>query len=307
MTILITGGTGFVGFTLALEILKREKEKIVLFDVNPPKVNLSEQNKKNIDVVLGDIRNFNNLLETCKNFEINKIVHMAAIANGDIAEKDPYRAYEVNVSGTSNICEISRKLDIDKTIFISSGAVYGKQKGPISENSEYKLGDFYSATKIMGETISLQYVKSYSINLFINRLYFIYGPRMFFEPLNPLFIVKNAVEGRSSVFERGGDQLWDFTYVTDTAHGIELTLFAKKTQHRIFNISSGHADTFYQVGEMVKKQIPEAHIKIGPGDAGIPRGAPLDISRAKKELGYEPKISLEEGIKRLITWLKTAK
>jgi len=307
MAILITGGTGFVGFTLALEILKREKEQIVLFDVHPLKVNLSEQHKKYIDVVLGDIRNLNNLLETCKNFEINKIVHLAAIANVDIAEKNPSRAYEVNVGGTSNICEISRKLNIEKTIFISSGAVYGKQSGPISENSKYNSGDFYSATKIMGETIGLQYVKSYGINLFINRLYFIYGPRMFFEPLNPLFIVKNAVERKPSVFERGGDQLWDFTYVTDAAYGVELTLFKEKTQHRIFNISSGHAYTFYQVAEMVKKQIPKAQIKIGPGDAGIPRGAPLDISRAKKELGYEPKVSLEEGIKRLITWLKDNK
>jgi len=265
---------------------------------------LSQRQNKYINIVVGDIRDLNTLLETCKAFNVDRIIHMAAIVDVDIAEKNPYHAYDVNVTGTFNICELSRKMNIEKTIFISSGAVYGKQQGPISENADYRSGDFYSATKIMGETLGLQYVKSYGINLLINRFHFVYGPRMFFEPINPLSLVKNAVENKSSLFERGGDQLWDFTYVTDAAYGATLTLFTEKTQHRIFNISSGKAFTLYQVAEMVKKQIPNAPIEIGPGDAGIPRGAPLDLSRANKELGYKPQVSLEEGIKRLITWLK---
>ena len=308
MTILITGGTGFIGLEVASEILKRKKEKIILFHVSAKKkVDIPKQHEKYIETALGDVRNLNSIFGVCKQFGVDKIVHMAAIANVDIAEKNPYQAYEVNVGGTVNIFEVSRKLDIEKTIFISSGAVYGKQKGPISEDSRYNCMDIYSATKIMGEVIGLQYVKSYGINLLIDRLYFVYGSGMFFEPINPISIVKNAVEGKPSVFEEGGDQLFDFTYVTDAANGIVLTLLSKKTRYRVLNISSGRAYTLYQVAEKVKKHIPEADIKIGPGNAAVPRSAPLDISRAKKELGYEPKVDLGEGIKRLISWLRKNK
>lgn len=307
MAILVTGGTGFVGSTVALEILKHRNEHIVLFDIRPLSQSLSEQQTRYIDVVVGDIRDPDFLLKTCKAFNVDQIIHMAAIVDVDVAEKNPRQAYDVNVTGMFNICELARKLDIGKTIFISSGAVYGKQPGPISETAEYRAGDFYSATKIMGETLGLQYVQSYGINLFINRYHFAYGPQMFFEPINPLSLVKNAVEQKPSVFTRGGDQPWDFTYVTDAAYGTTLTLFADQTQHRIFNISSGQAFTLYQVADIVKQQIPTACIDIGPGDAGIPRGAPLDLSRANKELGYTPQVSLEEGIKRLIMWLRESK
>lgn len=301
LTILITGGTGFVGSRVASEILKREKEKVILFDVKPKKRMLLKQHKKSTEIVTGDIRNIHDILDSCKNFGVDRIVHMAAVVDVDVAEKNPYQAYAVNVGGMCNVCEVSRRMDIEKTVFTSSGAVYGKQKGPLSEDSPYNSADIYSATKIMAETIGLQYVRSYGIDLLIDRLYFVYGPDMFFEPINPLSMIQDAVKGKPSVFKEGGDQLWDLTYVTDASDGIILTLFAKRTEHKVFNISSGRAHTLFQIAQLVKKHIPEANIKIGPGDAAVSRGAPLNIARAKKELGYEPKIRLEDGVKRLIS------
>ena len=305
MTVLITGGTGFVGSAVATEILNKEKEKIVLFDYLPKKVNVSTTNRKYVEIVKGDTRNLDKVLQVCKDFDVDRIIHLAAIANVHTAEESPYQAYETNVNGLMNICEAARKLDVKRVVFSSSGAVYGRQKVPVSENARYQSMDFYSVTKIVDEFIALQYAKSYRIDILIDRLFFIYGPGMFFEPINPISIVKNAVEGKSSVIEDKKRLFLDLTYVTDSAQGIVLTLFSRSPEHQVFNISSGQAYTLNQLVDVLKKYIPGASVEIKSVKAVFPRSAPLDITRAKKELGYYPRVSLDEGIKRLIAWLKS--
>lgn len=306
MSILITGGTGFLGPVVADELLKRVKEKVVLFDLAPAKIDFLDKYGEHIETVKGDIQDLNEILDVCKKFRVNKMTHLAAIADVDVAEEDPLKACKVNVDGSYNIFEACRRLNIERVVYASTGAVYGKAKGPVPEESPYNPADIYGATKVMAEVIGLQYMRSYGIDLIIDRLYFIYGPRMFFEPISPFGMVKNAVEGKPAVFEKGADQLFDFTHVRDSANGIVLALLAdsKQLKHRIFNISSGKAFRLREIVKIIQKHIPTADIKMGPGELGTKRGFPLDISRAKEELGYEPKVSLEEGLKETIEWLK---
>jgi nucleoside-diphosphate-sugar epimerase len=306
VSLLITGGTGFLGPILADEYLNRVKEKVVLFDVAPTKIDFLEKYKEFVAIVKGDVTDLNNILDICKKHNVNKIAHLAAIADVDVAEKDPYKACRINIDGSYNIFEACRRLNMEKVVYISTGAVYGKTSGPVPEEAPYNPADLYGATKVAAEVIGLQYNRSYGIDVLIDRLYFIYGPHMFFEPISPFGMVRNAVEGKPTVFEKGADQLFEFTHVRDAANGVVLTLLAdsKQLKHRVFNISSGKAYKLKDIAKILQKYIPNAVIKMGPGELGIKRGFPLDITRAKKELGYEPKISLEEGIKDTIEWLK---
>jgi len=306
MSILITGGTGLLGPVVAEEYLKVENDNVILFDININEIAFLQEYIKRVEMIKGDISDFKNILNVCKEFKVNKVVHLAAIADVDIAEKNPLKACDVNVKGTYNVLETCKRLDINKMVYASTGAVYGKAEGPVKEDTPYNPAAIYGATKVMGEVICLRYNKSYGVDLIINRLYFLYGPRMFFEPISPFGIVKNAVEGKTTTFERGRDQLFEFTHVRDAARGIILSLLAdsKKLDHRVFNISYGKTIKLKDFAEIVKKYVPGADIELGPGKLELPRGFPLDITRAKKELSYKPKISLEEGIKETITWLK---
>lgn len=306
MSVLITGGVGLLGPVVAEEYLKKEDDDVILLDVDTKEIDFLEEYKDRVEMVKGDITDFEKILNVCEEFEVDKVAHLAAIADVDVAEKNPLQTCDVNVKGTYNVLETCRRLDIDRMVYASTGAVYGKAEGPIKEDTPYNPAAIYGATKVMGEVIGLRYDKSYDVNVIINRLYFLYGPRMFFEPISPFGIVKNAVEGKPTIFEKGRDQLFEFTHVRDAARGIILSLLAdsKKLDHRIFNISYGKTIKLSDFAEIVKKYVPEANIELGPGELGLPRGFPLDITRAKKELSYEPKIGIEEGIKETITWLK---
>jgi nucleoside-diphosphate-sugar epimerase len=306
VSVLITGGLGLLGPVVADELLKMLRQKVVLFDSARKEIDFSDKYDDYVSVVEGDILDLDRLLDTCRKFEVNGLVHLAAIADVDLSEKDPARACKINVNGAWNVFETCRKLDIQKIVFASSGAAYGKANGPLSEEAPYNPADVYGATKVMGEVIGLQYMKSYGINLAIDRLFFIYGPGMFLEPISPFGMVKNSVEGKPTVFERGGDQPYDLTHVRDAARGVVLTLLSdpQKSKHHIFNISGGKVVRLREIAELVKKFIPEADIRIGPGELGLQRGFPLDISRARRDLGYAPKVSLEDGIKEMIAWLR---
>lgn len=306
MALLITGGGGLLGPIVAEEYLKREDDNVILFDIDIKEIEFLEKYKDRVERVKGNITYFEKFFNVCKEFKVNKVAHLAAIADVDVAEKNPLKACDVNVKGTYNVLETCRRLDIDRMVYASTGAVYGKAEGPIKENTPYNPAAVYGATKVMGEVICLQYNKSYDVDIIINRLYFLYGPRMFFEPISPFGIVKNAVEGKPITFEKGGDQLFEFTHVRDAARGIILSLLAdsKKLDYRVFNISYGKTIKLNDFAEIVKKYVPKTNIELGPGELGLPRGFPLDITRAKKELNYEPKINLEEGIKETIMWLR---
>lgn len=306
MSLLISGGTGLLGPFVAKEYLKRKDDDVILFDLETKEIEYLKEHKDRVKMVKGDITNFYQIEKICKEFKINKIAHLAAIADVDVVEKNPLKGCNVNVIGTLNLLEICRCMGINRIVYASTGAVYGKTTGPINEDRPYNPADVYGATKAMGEIICLQYNRSYNVDVIINRLYFLYGPGMFFEPISPFGIVKSAFEGETINFNKGGDQLFEFTHVKDAAQGVVLSLLteSKKLEHRIFNISYGETIKLADFSDIVKKYIPESKIKLGSGELGISRGFPLDITRAKKELGFEPKVNIDEGIRETIMWLK---
>jgi len=122
--------------------------------------------------------------------------------------------------------------------------------------------------------------------------------------------VINALDGKPTVLEKGGDQRIEYTYVLDTVNGWALAHRAEKLKHRVYNISSGRLNSLFETAEVVRKLIPGADIKVGSGfltGRGW-RRPPFDLTRANEELGYTPKYAdLEKGVSSYINWLRQAR
>lgn len=315
MSVLITGGMGHVGSWVARELARMGRKVIICdaaaghFDRVAP--DYLREVRENLVLESVDILDFHTMFETVHRHagDLEGIIHGVALIAGPTFQQRPYRNISVNTLGTLNVFEICRILGVPKVVNLSSGAVYGDAPGHQTEDTPYKATDLYGATKISGELFGLQYADTYGLDVRNARLYFVYGPgklpshmhlvyQALFGPLEGIFDVEAP---------NGADQATDWTHVRDTARGVASTFLKDKVASRNFNISSGVAVSHREIVRAVAEVIGrESNVKLGPGPFVV-RGAPLDISRAREELGFEPEFTdIRAGIRDYRDWLQRA-
>jgi UDP-glucose 4-epimerase len=209
------------------------------------------------------------------------------------------------INGTVNILNIMKDRDfVKKIIYASSSMTYGDFKEiPAPENHPQEPKDVYGGMKLAGEKIIQAYSRRFGVNYVIIRPSAVYGFTDVNERVSGIFI-KNAFEGKELILNNRGDTKLDFTYVEDTAKGFVLAC-DPEIKNEIFNITRGEGRSLKEFAEIVKKIIPSTKIKInGEEDSFRPKRGAMDISKARNILGYEPKYSLEEGIKKTINLIK---
>lgn len=307
MPTLVTGGSGFVG-SFALRQLVSMREDSISFSTKLPPRDISGKVKS----VLGDVRSFASILSAIKLHRVDRIIHAASLL-GYASQEEPMLAFETNVLGTMNVLEAARIMDVDRIVYVSGQSIYGdsEEETPITEEHAllHRRGWIYPSTKCFGENMGLSYAENYGLGFTAVRLSLVYGPGK--ERGYQAF--KNCVE--DAFFKKivkipeGGDQKWDALYVKDAANGLVLAAFARKPKHRIFNIGSG-AGRMYSLRDLAKivaTHIPDARFEIGPGNMSMMESlrGPLDITKARKELHYEPRYPLlEDGVKDYIQDLR---
>ncbi|MDA0711202.1 MAG: NAD(P)-dependent oxidoreductase [bacterium] len=305
MSILITGGSGLVGSWVA-RLLAEEGEHVILYDMFERRDGFLSHVSDRIESIAGNILGLAHLNEVIRSrADLTGIVHTVALLGGDVRD-NPHFATQVNVGGTHNVLEVARQAGGLRVVYVSSGAVYGKQKGPLSEDTPMIPSDPYGATKAMSEHLCHQYRDSYGVDVRCARLFFLYGP-----PNTPgsqagfntnLF---SPLAGQSISLPKGRDQKGDWTYIEDAARGVVLMLKADKIEAHALNIATGIFNPVDEICEMVLKHAPgDTTIEVGPGVI-LERGAPLDISRARDQIGYQPRYTLEAGVKAFRAWLDT--
>ncbi len=309
MAVFITGGYGHLGSWIAYLFAKNNRD-VIIYDINKICPEYLEDYKGKIHFIEGDVLDFARLTDVIKEYkdDIEGIIHTVAIM-GEFVPKNPYFNIQLNIIGLLNILELSRIFGIKKIIFTSTGAIYGRKKRKSKEEDCIEPQDLYAASKASAEFIGRKYADIYQIDFRIGRLYFIYGPgRMpstFFTLYKIAFGILEGIKGLKSI--KGSDQIIDFTYVLDAAQGIYLLFEKKKLVSKVYNISSGES---YKVGEVValckKYTYFPVDISLGKGKL-MNRVEGLDISKAKKELGYQPAYNIEEGIKLYSEWIKSKK
>lgn len=304
MAILITGGHGHLGAWIALH-LAQAGQRAILFDLNPAQPDQLTPVSDRIEHVRGDVLDFPRLADTIRGRDIDGIIHTVGVM-GEMVLDNPHHNVRLNIGGTHNILELARQFAIPKVVYTGTGAVYSANAGSATEDSPTAPADLYGATKLSAEHLGRQYADAFGFEFRVGRVYFCYGPGKLPSRFIRLYrLVFGALEGLSDLkLDRGADQKLDFTYIEDAARGIALLYQANDPPHTVYNIATGVALSLADMVDLVGEQLGgNAGVKLGRGKI-MQRCEALDITRARNELGFEPKIEPREGIRRYADWLR---
>ena len=298
MKVLVTGGNGLIGKSVVNALLKKE--------LSVRSMDLSKNSIKGIEHFVGSILDVNNVNQAVRGCDA--VIHLAAKLGVKRTETHRLETLNLNIQGTVNILEACVKNDIKKVIFTSSSEVYGDQDVEfISETCHRNPKSIYGVTKLAAEEYLQAYNNYYGLDYTILRYFNVYGPGQVAEFVLPRFI-KAVMDSESPTIYGDGSQIRSFCYVDDIARGTLLTLLSKKADSEVFNL--GNDEDKITLLETAKKVIEISGKNLTPrlvpfNDADRTAGRDIskripDISKARKVLGYEPEVFLEEGIKKVM-------
>ena len=293
MKILVTGGAGFIGSNL-VDMLINEGYKVFVID------NLSGGKKENLNkkaiFYKDDIYHLNKILPLFK--EIDYVFHLAANPRVVFSVENPIESHKVNVDGTLNVLYASYKNKVKRLIFASSSAVYGNiKKLPLKENTIPHPISPYGLHKLIGEFYCKLFSNLYNLETVCLRYFNVYGPRM--DPEGPYALVigkflKLKKENKPLTIYGDGKQTRDFVYIDDVVWANILAMKSKKVgKGEVINICSGKNYSISYIAKLIGGK--KVYLPPRKGEVRHTLG---DNSLAKKLLNWQPKIDLEEGIKR---------
>lgn len=310
-TILITGGAGFIGSSLADKLLALGHQVIVLDNFNDyynPAIK-----RKNIEIALqnnkyklyeGDIENNNDLEKIFLENKIDTIVHLAARAGVRPSIEAPLAYAMTNIIGTINILEMMKKYGVKRMSMASSSSVYGNcQADKFSENLNIREPiSPYAATKSADEQICYTYHHLYGLEIYMLRFFTVYGPRQ--RPDLAINKFTNLIMSDKPIDMYGdGSSMRDYTYIDDIITGIIASLNYHQTGYEIFNLGGGSPVTLKEmistIEEVLGKKAKINQLPMQPGDVDK---TVSDISKAQRLLGYNPNTSFKEGVRKFIAW-----
>lgn len=309
MSILITGGTGFLGSSLAKELIKKGYNDIVLFDIKP-NYKLIEDILEKVKVITGDVTLWSDLINVVAQYKVDEVFHLAAILSSE-SEQNPTKAFRINVEATVNILEIARMYRVRHVIFPSTIATYGPDViEPVDEKQRQEPTNIYGVTKVACELWGLYYYRRYGLDFRAVRLSRLVNPgrggggaASF-----PSLMIQKAALGEPYESEAQEDYRVPLIYIKDAVNALFLLFKAEAVKTRIYNLS-GIAPTAKEILNIIKKYIPDCSLRFPEKKTVSHLQIPLgyEDSKAREELGWAHKFNLEEMIKDFIEEIKTGK
>ncbi len=312
MNILITGGAGFIGSTLADKLIKQNK--IIVIDnfndyydpkikENNVKTNMDNQNYK---LYKGDICDEHLVEKIFNENNIDCVVHIAARAGVRPSLENPLEYIKTNIYGTTNILDKMQKTNVKKLVFASSSSVYGNCKAE-KFTEDLKVTEPispYAATKSACEQIIYTYSKLYNSQAVCLRFFTVYGPKQ--RPDLAIRKFTELIEQNKPIPVYGdGTTMRDYTYIDDIIDGVISAINYDKTPYEIINIGGGSPVTLNEmiktIEDVLNKEAIIERLPMQPGDVDK---TVSDITKAKNILNYCPKTTFKEGIKKFIEWRK---
>jgi UDP-glucose 4-epimerase len=316
--VFITGGCGFVGSYISRLLLSKGYQ-VLAFDaflnyISPFISNyqhfLKERMKglldqKNLRIERGDIRVQKRIQQLMTEWEPDAVIHLAALPSAKESTMYPTEALQTNVDGTLSVLEgVKACGTVKRFVFTSSSFVYGHFQRPIAdEEHPTQPIDVYGGTKLTGEILTKSYANAHGFEFVIVRPSAVYG----FGDANrrvTQILIENAITGKPLVLHGGGHSKIDFTYCTDVADGFVRCLEVPAAANQIFNVTRGNARSVREFAVEVQKHFPKAKLEERPTDTTRPERGTLSIEKARKVLGYDPKVDIEQGIAEYVKLLK---
>ena len=321
-SILVTGGAGFIGSHLTRRLIKQyPNSKILNLDALTYAGNLDNlkdcENAPNYEFVHGDINNFDFLQKLFKAHNFDAVVHLAAESHVDHSIKDPFGFAQTNIQGTLNLLESAIKnwgnnAENQRFYHISTDEVYGSlgDDGKFTENSAYDPRSPYSASKASSDHFVRAYNHTYGLPVLISNSSNNYGPSQNLEKLIPLMII-NIINNKSLPVYDKGQNIRDWLYVEDHVEAIDLILHKGEigsTYNIGGNNESKNIDIVYKLIEFTDRilgrpqRISERLVSFVSDRLGHDFRYAIDTSKIKNELGWTPKTSFDEGLKKTIEY-----
>ncbi len=297
MRVLITGGAGFIGSALANRLVALGHHVRVLDDLSAGD---PQRLDKRVLFTRGDVRDIPKLWTLLRG--VDCVYHLAARVSVPESILYPVEYNAVNVGGTVSLMTAVRDAGVRRVILGSSGTVYGEQKEqPIKEMAIPRPQNPYAVSKMASEYYVLAIGALYGIETVILRIFNAYGPGQTVPPSHAPVIpkfVKQAISDGSVVIFGNGDQTRDFVYIDDVVEALVAAADANDVDRSIINVGSGKETSINELVEKIERitgrNIPTLYSNAQ--DGGVSRSV-ADISLARKRLGFEPKVDIDEGLR----------
>jgi UDP-glucose 4-epimerase len=309
---LVTGGAGFIGSAIVRGLLDQGAERVVVVD------SLLTGHERNLEEVRGavdfhrvDIRDYDVLLPAFEGVDV--VFHEAAIPSVPRSIDEPVLSHEVNIGGTFNVLRAAKAAGVRRVVYAASSSAYGDSEVlPKVETMQAQPKSPYAAQKLMGEYYMSCWHSCYGLETVSLRYFNVFGPRQdpssAYSGVLSLFIKAVLERGSPMIFGDGGHSR-DFTYVEDV---VALNLLAAQApaqvSGRMYNGGNGGRITLNQAWEMLQKiEGVSLPARYGPPRAGDVRDSQADTRAVMRDLGYAPRFSFEEGLRRTLEWYRATK
>ncbi|MCK4651742.1 MAG: NAD-dependent epimerase/dehydratase family protein [Methanosarcinales archaeon] len=298
--VLVTGGAGFIGSHI-VDRLAGECAVTALDNLSTGKeINLPE----NAAFVKSDLRDAGLIQKTIKDADIDVVFHIGANASVPHSTEDPRYDFETNALGTFNVIDACRVSGVEKIVYASTAAVYGEPiRTPIDEDHPLHPISPYGASKLAGERCGIAFKETYGIDFAAIRIFNTYGPR---QPRYVMYDFIQKLGTNPSLLEvlGTGEQIRDYCYVSDMA---DAFVMVAEHGHGVYNAAGGSPTSIKELAELMVSIIsPDAEIRYGGKTwAGDVNTLYANITRIT-ELGFEPKVGFEDGVRQMIRWFEGA-
>jgi UDP-glucose 4-epimerase len=312
-TILVTGGAGFVGSHLCEHLLRLKARVICLDNLSTGKLTNIRSLKNNPKFIFHkvDINQYSRIAGIFKKYRIDYVFHYAAMTGVKNVIERPLDVFR-DIDGLENILALSRAHKIKKLVFASSSEAYGEPINlPEREDGPTNIyrHDPYGLTKLVGESMVINYWKKYKLPACALRFFNVYGPKQ--ESSDYGFVIgifiTRALQNKQPIIFGDGSQTRDFIYIDDNVKIALAALSRSKTNGEVINVGSGRQITILDLAERISELCNK---KLKPifrpvREMEIRYRAP-DITKMKKLIGLQPKTTLKEGLKKTIKWYSSS-
>jgi UDP-glucuronate 4-epimerase len=311
-TVLVTGAAGFIGSNVCAELLKQGFRVVAVDNFDTYERAFKEaqiapcKSNPHFELVELDVCDRAGLMELTKRTLPTYVVHLAAKADTRAAVDDPFPYVDINIKGTLNVFDAAKEVDVKNIVLASSSSVYGNDtEMPLRESAhaDHPISP-YGATKRAGELFAYAYHHNFGMNITCLRFFNVYGehnrPNMV-----PYKWAVALLSGEEIEMSGGGTRRRDYTYIGDIVAGTILAM-KKPLGFEIINLGNSSPLSLKELLAVFEKVIGvTATVKERPSHKASVEETFADVSKAKELLGWEPTVGIEDGVARLVAWIRT--
>lgn len=311
--ILVTGGLGLIGHNVVKK-LESQGHSVVIADtktnyniIPQPEIEylISERLKfiKSEKIHSIDISDQDSTEWLFRRYRPDAVIHLASFPRQKVVNSNPALGSRVMSEGLLNLLESCLKFDCYRFLYTSSSMVYGDFQDYVTEQAICKPQGQYGIMKLAGEWLIKDYQRK-GIDFTIFRPSAVYGELDVEDRVISKFLLTAMRGGVLKV--NGINETLDFTYVDDAANGIVQALHAEATRNNTYNITKSHSKTLFEAAQLAVRLVGKGSIEVRDKDEDFPSRGALDITAARRDFNFDPKVDIEEGFERYYHWLSTS-